>query len=156
MLLWQIRRETQEVWGALSNEILFTLQVLAKWKTERLFICLLLVYHYGNNSQADDYMLPLFIHFAIVDCFKKHVSKLPIWYCSIHTQVAWLHRINNDNNNNFHCLFLVYIFTIRKPLTVWWVILCKQYYTASLHNVHRSVSQSVNLSHSVVCQLANQ
>ena len=48
------RRETQEVWGALSNEILFALQVLAKWKTERFFICLLLVYHSGNNSQAEN------------------------------------------------------------------------------------------------------
>ena len=73
------------------------------------------------------------------------MSELSVWYCSIHTQFAWLHRINDNNNNNFHCLVLFYIFTIREAIDCLVSDFDKQYYTASLDNVHRSVSQSESL-----------
>ena len=86
-------------------------------------IFLLLVYHYGNNSQADNYMLPLFLHFVIVDCFKN------IW---VNFQFDTVPSIPNLHGSTGLTIITTTIFIVcsyftfsqsGKPLTVWWVIL---------------------------------
>ena len=86
------------------------------------------------------------------------MSELPIWYCSIHTQFAWLHRINNNYNNNFHCLFLFDIFTIREAIDclVGWFCTNSTTLLALITSTGQQVSLTVCKFKSLCCVTASQ